>query len=159
MSIKIFLVLIISSFLYSNVISTKIEEVEYNFSVDIMGTIESTINIKVNRKKGISAEYQKFQTEVATYNENNSEKNKLKKYEIKCQDIGFSSIDDIFAVIDKITFPEETNFINNMIADAPVWNIIVDGKRYFGNTNPDFYKEIMEKAKFTEITNYCIKNY
>ena len=159
MSIKIFLVLIISSILFSNAISTKIEEVEYNFSVDIMGTIESTINIKVNRKKGISAEYQKFQTEDESNTENNAEKNKLKKYEIKCQDIGFSSVDDIFAVIDKITFPEETNFINNMIADAPVWNIIVDGKRYFGNTNPDFYKEIMEKAKFTEITNYCIKNY
>ena len=160
MSTKIFLILIISSFLYSNISSAKIEEVEYQFSVDNMGTVESTIDIKVNRKKGISAEYQKFEIEIEKDTESNDTgKNKLKKYEIKCEDIGISSIDDIFSVIDKIEFPEETDHINDMIPDAPIWNIIVDGKKYYGNTTPVFYKEIMENAKFNDIRQFCIDNY
>ena len=161
MSTKIFLTLVISSFLYSNIISKKVEEVEYKLSVHTLDRLESKIDIKVNRIKGITAEYQEFHHELFnTVDNKERKKNKLKKYEIKCEDIGISSIDDLFKVIDKIEFPEKTNHINRMIADAPIWSIIVDGKKYYGNSSsPSFYKEIMENAKFIDIMEFCIEHY
>ncbi len=132
----------------------------------IMGHKTEYIQIKVNRSSGLYAEYQFFGKDRVIrrridgkQEEEKEDKTKsLRKFNLKNEDFGMLSNDKLFQEIDKITIPEETEHYDRRIMDKPCWNLEIDGKKFFGNTEPEFYLKIRDLMKIPEVTEY-IKNH
>ena len=134
-----------------------IEEIEYRIVHRIIARVLDKFSVKFNKTTGITAEYEEY-TSIDEPFETPASKG-IKLYNLTSEDLGLPSLKDLFKLFNKISFPEETNWVDRQLFDIPVWHLKVDGKDYYSNVGTEF------KAKFNEIVNinnimkYCKDNY
>ena len=159
---SLFLICLLLSF-----INTKknIKEIEYRQKVISKYTKTFTfISIKFNKESGIVAQYQtgldKFEIDPETLEiiDKNGDEG-LKTFELTNEELGLKPNKELFKNFDKIEFPEETDYINSVFWDFPQWHLIVDGKDYKFNVNPDFYIQFNDLVNIKNIKDYVIKLY
>ena len=140
-----------------------VKTITYKLDVDIMGHVSHSYEITADRNSGITAKYVKFGGSgpqglmvmcIDVDASPDSQGPKEKMYNIKNEDFKILPTEKLFEELDKIKFPEETKFINPNIMDASVWNLIVDGKKYYGTAEPEFFKKVCELLKIKDIRNH-----
>lgn len=143
----------------------KIQEIEYRQKIVSKYDKSFTLfSIKFNRNTGIEAQYQKgvakYEIDPDTFTLVDKTGNEgLKTFELTFEELGLKPKKELFKNIDKIEFPEETNFNNSLYPDFPIWHIIVDGKDYQSNVNTEFYDKFNELVNIKEVEKYIIKQY
>ena len=143
----------------------RIQEIEYMEKIYSKYSKYFTyFSIKFDRKTGIVAKYQraipKYELDEETLEIIDLTGDEgLKTFELTNEELGLKDNKELFKSFDKIEFPEETEFINPMFSDFPLWHIIVDGKDYESNVNPEFYIEFNDLVDIEGIKDYVINLY
>ena len=137
-----------------------VKTLTYKLDVFIMGHISYSYEITADRNNGLTAKYAKYGGNgggMMIFDVDGPPSNqgpKEKTYNIKNEDFKILPTEKLFEELDKIEFPQETKFIDQHLMDANVWNLIVDGKKYYGNAKPEFFNKIYELMQIEAICNH-----
>ena len=145
---------IIFIFFLSSLINS-LDEIEYKITHNYIGKIVDKFSVKFNRIKGIKAEYEEMEDrddyEVVSKGK--------KIYNLTCDELNLPNLKELFKQFNKIKFPNETNWVNNLLCDGPIWHLIVDGKDYYSNENTDFMNAFKDITNLYDILDYCKEKY
>ena len=149
---KIFLIF----FLFS--LFNSIDEIEYRKENGLLARVSSSFSVKFKRIEGIRAEYEETGSLIDDIN--NIAKPKGKKvFNLTTEELGLPSLKELFKKLNKIYFPEKTDWSDKFLLDVPYWHLIVDGKDYYSNKGTDFLSEFQKIINISDITSYCKKKY
>ena len=149
---KIFLLLILFTSFYS------IDEIKYSSTSGLFGRFNSRFSVRFNRSEGIQAEYEKGPV-LIDLEEEEEEPKGIKVYNLTCEDLELPSLKELFKLFNKIDFPNETNWVDTKLLDAPVWHLYVDDKDYHSNRGTKFLEEFSYIVNLTNIRLYCSSRY
>ena len=131
------------------------DEIEYKIVHHFIGRVLDRFSVKFNKITGIKAEYEEMEDDFEL-----EAKSKGKKiYNLTSEELGLSTIKELFKQFNKISFPEETNWVDKTLFDIPIWHLIVDGKDYYSNVGTDFMDEFNKIINIYDIMKYCKDNY
>ena len=125
-----------------------IEQIEYSINRGFLGRFIDSFSVKFNRLTGIQAQYVEAR--------NNTRRKET--YNITNDELGLPSMKELFKLFNKINFPNETNWMQQ-IYDVPIWHLIVDGKDYYSNRGTEFLEKFNDIVNLTNIKEYCKKRY
>ena len=125
-----------------------IEQIEYRLSRGFLGRFIDSFSVKFNRLTGIQAQYSE---------ERNNTRRK-ETYNITNDELGLPPLKELFKLFNKINFPNETNWMQQ-IFDVPIWHLIVDEKDYYSNIETEFLDKFNDIINLTNIKEYCKKRY
>ena len=134
-----------------------IEQIEYRIVHHIIGRIIDIFSVKFNKTTGITAEYEEYEGMDETLERPASKGKKV--YNLTSEDLGLPSLKDLFKLFNKISFPEETNWVDKLLFDIPIWHLIVDGKDYYSNVGTEFESQFNKIVNVYNIMTYCKDNY
>ena len=143
--------IILVIFLFSSIYS--IDEIRYRVSRGNFGRLVESFTVTFNKETGITAEYLEGPKDGG-----DTVKGK-KKYDLTTEDLGLPSLKELFKLFNKIDFPEETDWMEPKLLDAPIWHLYVDDKDYHSNKKTDFLEEFSKIVNLDDIKEYCASNY
>ena len=131
------------------------EEIQYSIVTGLLGPVHDSFSVTFNKNNGIKAQYEK----VGSFGEDDYKPKGKKEFNLTNEELGLPNMKELFKLFDKIDFPEKTDWTDNGLFDVPVWNLIVDGKKYYSNVGTEFMSKFKEIVNLNEIKSYCVNLY